>query len=187
VIATNQNDILHRCMQQGEYSKRGVVPSISPSMDIEVSSNFERALFWAHGKDAAAVAALMNDLNTEGAFRVSDNAMTDLASHYDSGSANEKVTSTTITHVLESSAELLCPHSAVGVHVAVQHAKPKAPMVALGTAHPAKFPAAVEEATGIHPPLPKHMADLYDRPERITRVANDLSAIEAVIREKRAK
>ena len=187
VIATNQNDILHRCMQQGEYAKRGVTPSISPSMDIEVSSNFERALFWAHGKDGAAVAALMDDLSTNGVFRISDNAMTDLASHYDSGSANEKVTSTTITHVLESSAELLCPHSAVGAHVAVQHAKADVPMIALGTAHPAKFPAAVKEATGIHPPLPKHMADLYDRPERITQVANDLAAIEAVIREKRSK
>ena len=188
VIATNQNDILHRTMQTGDHSKHGVVPSISPSMDIEVSSNFERALFWAHDKDGAVVAGLMQELKANGSFKISANAMTALAAIYDSGAVDEATTSETITRTLANQAELLCPHSAVGVRIGEEQARraPQVPMITLATAHPAKFPDAVMAATGVHPPLPKHMADLYDRPERITRVANDLAAIEDVIRGKRA-
>jgi threonine synthase len=155
-------------------------------MDIEVSSNFERALFWAHGRDGAAVAGLMDELKTQGGFRISENAMADLAAHYDSGRADEATTSATIKRTLATRAELLCPHSAVGVHVADEHiaAHPDVPMVTLATAHPAKFPDAVEAATGIRPPLPPRMADLYDRPERLTRVPNDLGALKDLIRER---
>ncbi len=185
VIATNQNDILHRCLSSGDYTKHGVQPSISPSMDIEVSSNFERALFWAHDKDGAAIGELMAELG-KGGFHVSDNAMTALKAVYDSGMADEATTFETITRTLNTRAELLCPHSAVGVHVADQHIG-DVPMITLATAHPAKFPDAVEKATGIRPPLPKHMADLYERPERVTRVGNDLAEIEALIRETRTK
>ena len=184
VIATNQNDILHRCMETNAYAKAGVKPSISPSMDIEVSSNFERALFWAHGKDGAAVSALMEDLN-DGSFQVSDNAMQALRAHYDSGMADEATTSATIARVLADSAEIVCPHTAVGLHVASAW-RGSTPMITLATAHPAKFPDAVETATGVHPPLPKRMADLYDRSERVTRVANDLDELKRVIREKRS-
>ena len=186
VIATNQNDILHRTMESAEYRKHGVVPSISPSMDIEVSSNFERALFWAHDRDGAAVAALMDELKTSGGFRISENAMTALAEHYDSGMADEATTSETITRTLAERAELVCPHTAVGIHVGDQYVRraPEVPMITLATAHPAKFPDAVEAATGIRPPLPARMADLFDRPERITRVANDLSALKELIRER---
>ncbi|MEO9825214.1 MAG: threonine synthase [Paracoccaceae bacterium] len=187
VIAANQNDILHRTMVSGEYTKQGVIPSISPSMDIEVSSNFERALFWAHDRDGAAVAELMQELKASGEFGISSNAMTALSATYDSGTADEATTSETITRTLHERGELLCPHSAVGVHVGSQHARRNTsiPMITLATAHPAKFPDAVEAATGMHPPLPKRMADLYDRSERVTRVANDLAAIQALILEKR--
>ncbi|MEM9852742.1 MAG: threonine synthase, partial [Pseudomonadota bacterium] len=154
VIATNQNDILHRCVAANDHTKRGVKPSISPSMDIEVSSNFERALHEAHGRDGAAVAALMDELKQTGGFSVSANAMGALRDHYDSGMADEATTTDTITRTLANSAELLCPHAAVGVHVAEQHLG-HSPMVTLATAHPAKFPDAVEAATGIRPPLPK--------------------------------
>ena len=187
VIATNQNDILHRCFETGTYAKSGVKPSISPSMDIEVSSNFERALFMAHGRDGRAVTGLMEDLSAEGAFRVSGNALEVLRNHYDSGMADEDTTRTAITRTLTTSAEVVCPHTAVGLHVADQQAVLETPMITLGTAHPAKFPAAVEKATGIHPPLPKRMADLYDRSERVTRVENDLDALKTLIREKRAR
>ncbi|MDD9976261.1 MAG: threonine synthase [Boseongicola sp.] len=187
VIATNQNDILHRAMENGDYSKRGVTPSISPSMDIEVSSNFERALFWAHDKDARAVAELMNELTQNGAFRISDNAMAKLKAVYDSGMADEETTSKTIATTLADTGELLCPHSAVGVHVGndVSASASGTPNITLATAHPAKFPAAVEAATDVHPPLPKRMSDLYQRSERITRVGNDLSELQSVIRETR--
>ena len=187
VIATNQNDILHRCMEEGLYYKLGVVSSISPSMDIEVSSNFERALFYAHGKDGAAISSLMGELAVEDRFRISDNAMHELQRHYVSGTADEEATSSTITNTMyEASNYLLCPHSAVGVKVAKQHLRrdPATPMVTLGTAHPAKFPVAVNEATGIHPPLPDRMADLYDRDETITHVKGDLAAIQDIIRER---
>jgi threonine synthase len=189
VIATNQNDILHRCMTSGDYTKHGVLPSISPSMDIEVSSNFERALFWAHDRDGAAVAGLMQELSAKGGFRVSANAMTALAATYDSGMADEATTSATIKQTLAERGELLCPHSAVGVHVAdaALADAPSVPMITLATAHPAKFPDAVEAATGLRPPLPKRMADLYQRSERVTRVANDLSAIKDLIQGTRAR
>ncbi|OWY15799.1 threonine synthase [Thioclava sp. JM3] len=187
VIATNQNDILHRCLEKGDYTKQGVTPSISPSMDIEVSSNFERALFWAYGKDGAAIEKLMDELKTEGSFTVSENAIGALRDIYDSGSVGEARTMEEIGDTLKETGELLCPHSAVGVNVgkAAVARDPATPMITLATAHPAKFPDAVEEATGIRPDLPPRMADLFTREERVTRVPNDLADLEALIRERR--
>ena len=187
VIATNQNDILHRCLTTGEYRMDGVKPSISPSMDIQISSNFERALFWAYGRDGAAVAQLMDELKTEGGFRVSQGALQALREVYVSGRVSEDETSETIRDELARSGELLCPHSAVGVRVGAAHVAAPVPMVTLATAHPAKFPDAVAAATGIRPGLPPRMADLFDRPERVTRVPNDLAALEALIEEGRRK
>lgn len=183
VIATNQNDILHRCLSGGDYTKRGVRPSISPSMDIEVSSNFERALYWAHGSDGAAITAMMEELSNTGGFTISSNAMAALREHYDSGALDEDGTYEVIRRGRDETGELLCPHSAVGVGVAEAHLG-ETPMITLATAHPAKFPDAVEKATGIRPPLPNRMADLYQRPERLTRVPNDLGALEALIEER---
>ncbi|MAQ35830.1 MULTISPECIES: threonine synthase [Thioclava] len=187
VIATNQNDILHRCLEKGDYTKQGVTPSISPSMDIEVSSNFERALFWAYGKDGAAIEKLMDELKTEGSFTVSENAIGALRDIYDSGSVGEARTMEEIGDTLKETGELLCPHSAVGVNVGKTSVArdPATPMITLATAHPAKFPDAVEEATGIRPDLPPRMADLFTREERVTRVPNDLADLEALIRERR--
>jgi threonine synthase len=176
VVATNQNDILHRCLSGQGYHKGETVPSISPSMDIQVSSNFERALFDAYDRDGKAVAQLMEELKS-GGFDVSQGAMQVLQSHYQSGRASEAETSETIAAALKTSGELLCPHSAVGVKVANEQRVTGTPMITLATAHPAKFPDAVEKATGIHPPLPPRMADLYERPERVTRVPNDLAAL----------
>ncbi|WP_299415159.1 threonine synthase [uncultured Sulfitobacter sp.] len=181
IVATNQNDILHRCLSGHGYHKDTVHPSISPSMDIQVSSNFERALFDAYDRDGNAVAQLMTELG-QGGFDVSQGAAQALSEHYASGRASEEETSQTITETLASSAELLCPHSAIGVKVANELRDPKTPMVTLATAHPAKFPDAVEAATGIRPPLPPRMADLYDRPERLTRVPNDLDALKTQIK-----
>ena len=181
VVATNQNDILHRALSSGEYATHGVTPTISPSMDIQVSSNFERALFDAYGRDGAAVAQLMDELK-QGGFHISQGALEALRSDFASGRAAEDQTAAMIARARAKMGELLCPHSAVGVHVA-QDFLGATPMVTLATAHPAKFPDAVEAATGIRPPLPPRMADLFDRPERMTRVENDLTAIETLIRE----
>jgi threonine synthase len=184
VVATNHNDILHRTLSTGVSRKGTVTPSISPSMDIQVSSNFERALFDAYGRDGAAITALMRDQAETGAFSVSQGALESLRAQFASGRASEAETSATIARTLAQTGELLCPHSAVGVHVAEQHLG-AVPMVTLATAHPAKFPDAVAAASGIRPPLPPRMADLYDRPERVTRVANDLSALKSLIEERR--
>jgi threonine synthase len=152
-------------------------------MDIQVSSNFERALFDAYGRDGAVVAAQMEALKSEGGFDVGQGAWEFLKDHFDSGRASEDETRATMTRTLAQAGELLCPHSAVGVHVAEQHLG-DSPMVTLATAHPAKFPDAVEAATGQRPPLPTRMADLYDRPERVTRVANDLAALKSIVLER---
>jgi len=182
IVATNQNDILHRTFQTGAYTKEGVTPSISPSMDIQVSSNFERVLFDAYDRDGDTVAAQMADLQ-KGGFKISQGAYQMLRDTFKSGRASEDETTAAIKSYVTQHGELLCPHSAVGVHVAEGHLG-TTPMVTLATAHPAKFPAAVANATGVHPPLPDRMADLFDRPERVTRVAHDLNAIQALIKER---
>ncbi|HCI06241.1 MAG: threonine synthase [Rhodobacteraceae bacterium] len=176
VVATNQNDILHRCLSGQGYHKGETSPSISPSMDIQVSSNFERALFDAYDRDGNAVSQLMDELK-QGGFDVSQGAMEVLQSHFVSGRASEEETSSTITETLKTSGELLCPHSAIGVKVANDQPASETPMITLATAHPAKFPDAVEAASGIRPPLPARMADLYERDERVTRIANNLDAL----------
>ena len=182
VIATNHNDILDRALTTGDYRTDGVKPSISPSMDIQVSSNFERALFDALGRDGAAVAALMADLKV-GGFRIPQGALQALQAGFVSGRASEMETSATMARIRVATGELLCPHSAVGVKVA-QERMGQNPMVTLATAHPAKFPDAVDAATGLRPPLPARMADLFERPERVTRMPNDLAALQSLIRER---
>ena len=181
VVATNQNDILHRCLSGQGYHKGPTHPSISPSMDIQVSSNFERALFDAYNRDGRAVSQLMEELKA-GGFDVSQGAIEALRETFDSGRASEEETLATIKTTLANSAELICPHTAVGVKVANEQRVADVPMITLATAHPAKFPAAVEQASGIHPPLPPRMSDLYDRPERVTRIANDLATLETHIK-----
>ena len=183
VVATNQNDILHRCLSTGGYLTDSVTPSISPSMDIQVSSNFERALFDAYNRDGNAVAQLMDELKA-GGFHVSQGAMQVLREHYDSGRVSEDETLSMIAHANRHMGELLCPHSAIGVKVAEDLRDPNVPMITLATAHPAKFPDAVEKASGIRPPLPDRMADLFARDERVTRVPNDLDQLETLIKDR---
>lgn len=183
VIATNQNDILHRTLQSGEHRKEGVTPSISPSMDIQVSSNFERLLFDLYDREGEAIAQLMGELGA-GGFALSQGALERLRAEFDSGACSEAETSATIKAIAESTGEVLCPHSAVAVKVAQEQGENAVPMVALATAHAAKFPDAVEAACGQRPTLPPHMADLFDREERVTRCTNDLAALKALILEK---
>jgi threonine synthase len=183
VVATNRNDILHRTLATGEHRKAGVVPTMSPSMDIEVASNFERALWEAHGGDAAAVRAEMGRLAQEGGFAPAPRALAALRATYASGRASEEETAAEIARTLAETGELVCPHTAVALHVARAQLGPE-PMVTLATAHPAKFPDAVERATGLRPPLPARMADLYERPERLTRLPAELGAVQRLIRDR---
>ena len=185
VIATNHNDILHRAIGTGDYITDGVKPSVSPSMDIQVSSNFERALFDAYGRDGAAVTALMAELRA-GGFHIAQGALQSLRETFASGRCSEDDTRETIARLYAQTGEVLCPHSAVGVHVAENHLG-TTPMITLATAHPAKFPDAVEGAMGVRPALPPRMADLFARDERVTRVANDLGSIQQLILERIAR
>ena len=182
VIATNQNDILDRALRSGQYRMDGVKPSISPSMDIQVSSNFERVLFDAYGRDGAAIAALMGELQT-GGFPISQGALQMLRGTFASGRCSEAETMAAIAATYAATGEVLCPHSAVGVKVAEGHLG-TVPMVTLATAHPAKFPDAVQAAMGTRPALPPRMADLFDRTERVTRQPNDLKSLQALVRDR---
>ncbi len=181
-IATNVNDILVRTLNSGRYEVTGVVPSSSPSMDIQVSSNFERVLFEALDRDAGALRGLMASLNQSGAFSPSNEALEAIRADFDAGRTDEVQTAETIARVRREAGYLLDPHTAVAVSVAerIKH-DTHVPQVVLATAHPAKFPDAVERACGERPALPPHLADLMERPERTPTLPNDITAIEAYI------
>ena len=184
VVATNVNDILHRTLETGLYEVRGVVPSSAPSMDIQVSSNFERLLFEAYGRDAGAIRGLMARLTQAKSFTVADDPLAEMRKLFASGRADEATTAATIRETLEASGYLLDPHTAVGYAVAKAHVTPGVPMVTLATAHPAKFPDAVEAACGIRPALPAWLSDLMTRPELYDVVANDQLIVERFVEER---
>jgi threonine synthase len=181
VIATNENDILRRALETGRYETTNVIPTASPSMDIQVSSNFERLLFEALERDGAAVTGLMQSLTQSGSFTIPETALATIRADFSAATTSEAETSATIRATLENSGYLLDPHTAVGVAVASHALDGKTPMVTLATAHAAKFPAAVQKAAGVEPALPPWLADLYSRPERYDMLDNDAAAVEAFI------
>ncbi|WP_026358593.1 threonine synthase [Aureimonas ureilytica] len=183
VIATNQNDILERTLQTGRYEMEGVHATMSPSMDIEISSNFERLLFETSGRDAATVRRLMQQLQQSRAFTLPEEMIAAIRSEFDAGRTDETGTAETIRSYLGTTAYLLDPHTAVGVSVADRFMGDVA-MITLGTAHPAKFPASVKAACGFEPPLPPSHADLMSRDERFDVLPNDLDALKTYIRER---
>lgn len=184
VVATNVNDILVRALGSGSYEVTGVHPTTSPSMDIQVSSNFERLLFDAYGRDAGAIRALMGSLSQGGAFTVAPAALDAIRAEFDAQAASEEDVKSEIGALRRLAGYSIDPHGAVGIHAAraALAARPEVPVVVLGTAHPAKFPDAVEAATGERPALPAHLADLFERPERFDVLPNDQQAVEGVIR-----
>lgn len=183
VIATNDNDILARTMKTGRYEMKGVSATTSPSMDIQISSNFERLLFEAYGRDASAIRSAMEGLKQSGAFEIQPDALKFIRKDFRAGRATQKEVAKTIKAVLADTGYLLDPHTAVGVHVANKFEKPQSPMVVLATAHPAKFPAAVKSASGIDPALPAWLADLMDREERFEVLPAELKAVESFVSE----
>jgi threonine synthase len=178
VIATNENDILARCMKTGRYEMKPVKATATPSMDIQISSNFERLLFEAHGRDAGAVRRLMDSLKQSGAFEIEETALKAIRREFKAGRASEKQVAQTMRETLEETGYLLDPHTAVGVFVAKRHEKSNSPMITLATAHPAKFPRAVKDATGVDPALPLWLGDLMARQERFEVVSADLETVE---------
>jgi threonine synthase len=179
VIATNVNDILARTLATGTYELRTVVPTTSPSMDIQVSSNFERLLFDAYGRDAGAVRAVMGSLAQSRRFTLSGQALSQIRAVFSADRADEEEVSATMRAVRRETGNFIDPHTAVGIAVAEKEQRdPALPMVVLSTAHAAKFPEAVEAATGARPALPEWLSDLNQRPERITALPADQSAVE---------
>jgi threonine synthase len=157
-------------------------------MDIQVSSNFERLLFELHGRDSEAVKRMMSGLKQSGSFTIADKPLGRLRKGFSADRASEAETAAAIKDVLENTGYLMDPHTAVGVHVARKHNKQgcdccsaEAPMVVLSTAHPAKFPAAVEEASGQYPDLPLWLSDLMDREEKFDVLENSMEDVEAFI------
>ena len=181
VIATNDNDILARTLASGRYETRGVVATTSPSMDIQVSSNFERLLFEAAGRDAAAVRRYMESLKQSGAFTIDEAALAVIHRDFDAARTTMDEAAATIRSVLDGSGYLLDPHTATAMHAARGREGSPAPMVVLATAHPAKFPAAVEAACGVVPQLPQPFAGLMEREERFTVLPSQLKMVEEYI------
>lgn len=180
VVATNVNDILHRTLQNGRYEVRGVTPTTSPSMDIQVSSNFERVLFDAEDRNPSAVRRLMAGLGQSGAYTLQPAARAMLAANFMSGVADEAETAATIARLTRDDGILVDPHTAVGVAVAERFLG-NAPMITMATAHPAKFPDAVEAASGERPALPQWARSILAAEEHYSVLPNDLAAIEAAI------
>jgi threonine synthase len=182
VVATNVNDILVRTFATGTYEIRDVIATTSPSMDIQVSSNFERLLFDAYGRDAQAVRALMASLAQHRRFVLSASAIKELRSLFTTDRADEQESAAEIRAWVREADYCVDPHTAVALAVAEKEKRdPSVPMVVLSTAHPAKFPDAVKAACGVTPALPDTLADLGRRNERIVVLSADQTAVERYV------
>jgi threonine synthase len=184
VIGSNRNDILARFLASNDMTAHPVEPSLSPSMDIQVSSNFERLLFELLGRDAAATADTMTRFRAEGRMPVPDAAWREATALFRGFTLDDAGTLAEIRHLWTAAQYLADPHTAVGTAAARALAPEDTsiPVIVAATAHPAKFPDAVERATGLRPPLPARLADLYQREERFEVLPDDLGAIEAAVR-----
>jgi len=182
IVASNRNDILARFLADNDMSVRPVAPSLSPSMDIGVSSNFERLLYELVGRDAALTAAIMADFAATGRMDVPQDAWRRATELFTGFRLDDEATSAAIRSLYKESGYLADPHTAIGLAAAQSLPCAGVPTIAAATAHPAKFPDAMQEAVGFRPSLPVHLADLYDREEKFTVAPNDLAHIEAAVR-----
>jgi threonine synthase len=188
IVASNRNDILTRFFASGTMEIRGVEPSLSPSMDIQVSSNLERLLFDLYGRDGKALAADMENFRKGKSMTLSPARHRAALQWFEGFRLSDEGTLSEIGRLHRLTGELIDPHTAIGIAAAVEAAKTgDTPVVALATAHPAKFAEAVKRATGVEPLLPPHLADLMTKPERLERLPNDLSAVEAHIKRRLAE
>jgi threonine synthase len=183
IIATNENDILVRTLATGRYEPAGVVATTSPAMDIQVSSNFERLLFEANGRDGAIVRGLMKDLQTKNHFTMSGTALSFMQQRFTAIRATEAEVAAKLREVHKTSGVVIEPHTAVGL-VGAERAGLPGPIVVLATAHPAKFPEAVEKATGVRPQLPERLKGILEAPERCDVLPADIEAVKTYIRER---
>ena len=183
IVGSNHNDILVRFLADNDMSVREVEPSLSPSMDIQVSSNFERLLFELVGRDPDATTRIMLRFRETGRMSVPDAAWSRAREVFHGFRLDDAGTEAEIRRLHAASGYIADPHSAIGIAAARAHPCAHGlPVIAMATAHPAKFPAAIERAIGRHPALPPRLSDLHEREERFTAVPNDLAAVEAFVR-----
>jgi threonine synthase len=181
IVATNVNDILHRALSSGDYSAGGVTPTITPSMDIQVSSNFERLLFDAGGRDGTALAEQMRAFEASKAMQLTNAQAEGAAALFTSARADQTETARAMQWAYRNAGQVIDPHTGVGLHAAQAMAAagvvaPQVPLVTLATAHPAKFNDAVERAIGVRPALPARVGDLFGREESYVELAGDYAA-----------
>ncbi|MCP3992944.1 MAG: threonine synthase [Actinomycetia bacterium] len=180
VVASNSNDVLPRFFETGVLEATEVLPTLSPSMDIQISSNLERLLWEASGRDGQAVSEVLTEFRTTGRAEVPATWTAPIKADLDWGRVDDDETLAEIGRIHDELGLLIDPHTAVGLCTArAVRRDPSVPMIVLATADPAKFPDAVEQATGVRPPLPPFLSELFDRSERYEVVANDLAAIAA--------
>jgi threonine synthase len=183
VVGSNANDILTRFLKTGAMTMGEVVPTLSPSMDIQVSSNFERLLFLAMNRDGAAVEKLMNGFRQSGEYKLSARAMKTIRDLFEGRRFDDQATKAAIRGLYKLTGEILDPHSVIGVAAGLEcHDYKASTLVAMATAHPAKFPDAIEAAIGVRPQLPERLKDLHARKERYVSAPNDLKAVQELIR-----
>ncbi len=182
IVGSNRNDILTRFFETGVMRTSDVHPTLSPSMDIQISSNFERLLFETHDRDGGRVSGIMAGFGNTGAYKVGGPALDAMLGLFTGARYDDDETKATIRQVHGESGFLLDPHSAIGVAAGrALRDDPEIPVIALATAHPAKFPNAVKDATGVTPELPPHLADLFEREERCKVLPNDLGAVQGYV------
>ena len=182
IVATNVNDILHRALSHGDYSAGTVTPTAAPSMDIQVSSNFERLLFDVGGRDGTSLASQMRGFEETKAMLLTNAQREGASALFTSARADGADMSNAMRWAYEGCGEVIDPHTAIGLHAARESGiDPHIPVVTLATAHPAKFPDAVERATGLRPPLPARVGDLFQREERYVELPGDYDAIAAYV------
>jgi threonine synthase len=185
IVATNVNDILHRALAEGDYSVGTVTPTAAPSMDIQVSSNFERLLFDLHGRDGAALAGSMRGFESTKTLTLTPQMRSEAARLFTSTRIDAEDMAMAMRAAAEKSNMLIDPHTAIGLAAAHGADLPAdVPVVTLATAHPAKFPDAVERATGQRPHLPLRIGDLFEREERYDVLPATLDAIEGFVAER---
>jgi threonine synthase len=186
VVGSNRNDILTRFFETGSMNMLPVEPSLSPSMDIQVSSNFERLLFDLLDQDGDAVTETLSSFRKSGVFTLAPDRLQRVRRLFDGFRLDDEATLAEITRVYRMTGEVIDPHSAIGIAAARARRREDVPvMVAMATAHPAKFPDAVERACGVRPELPDALSDLYEREERLINLPNDLNQLMSYVESNR--
>lgn len=182
IVATNQNDILHRFFEENDYSRSELVKTLSPSMDIQVSSNFERLLFYIYDCDGAKINQIMNDFKAGKGISIDTDKLNEIKQLFSSFCVSDELTCQTIRKVYDASGEIIDPHTAIGVKASrCRKVSNDITTVILATAHPAKFPQAIAQSDVPEPTLPKSFAGLMEKEERFTVIANDIEQVKAFI------